>query len=186
MSDGDGRDEVECPRCGFHERHSVSFRDAGDPLVTIIGFWPIEEKNHQEHDDFYISRCHYRTVCCHAHWDLQIIMEPGEARIPKGIPVVGVDEPYIIEHLGGEIPATLEPKDRIQELEDFMHPPSATYILGNTHYQRPTDHFECDHLVGITMDDLDAASHSPFYGNQMAAMIWYDRKLKRSNYRSIE
>jgi hypothetical protein len=29
------------------------------------------------------------------------------------------------------------------------------------------------------MDDLDVAQHSPFYGNQMAAMIWYDRRLKR-------
>jgi len=175
-------DEPVCPQCGFHDRHSISFREAGDPLVTIIGFWPIEEINHVGHDDRWVARCHYRTVCCHAHWDLQIIEEPGQAVIPKGIPVVGLDEPYVIDPQSGDHPASAQPSTRIQEMENFVHPASATYILGNTHYQRPSDYFDCDLLVGITMDDLEAASYSPFYGNQMAAMIWYDRKLKGSNY----
>lgn len=175
---GDRYDEEQCPKCGYHERHSDSFRDAGDALVTIIGFWPIEEDQHRDYDDRRISRCHYRTVCYHAHWDLQIIEEPGQARLPQGVPIVGVDEPYTIDPQSGDHPATAEPLVRIHELQEFEHPKSATYILGNTHYQRPSDFFECDHLVGITMDDLEAASHSPFYGNQMAALIWYDRRLK--------
>lgn len=175
---GDSHDELFCPNCGFHNRHSISFRDAGDPLVTIIGFWPIEETRHAFHDDRWISRCHYRTVCCHAHWDLQIIEEPREALIPKGIPVVGVDEPYEIDHQNDQYAVSAKPPANVNELSTFTHPESATYIFGNTHFQRPSDYFECDYLVGITMDDLEAASHSPFYGNQMAAMIWYDRKLK--------
>jgi hypothetical protein len=178
---GDAYDEPFCPNCGFHPRHSVSFRDAGDPLVTIIGFWPIEEQYHQDHDDRWISRCHYRTVCCHAHYDLQIIETPADARIPKGIPVIGLDEPYTIVPQGGErgtVVGSVEPPESVIELIDFAHPKSATYIFGNTHYQRPSDHFDCDHLIGVTMDDEEAASHSPFYGNQLVALIWYDRKLK--------
>lgn len=174
---GDRYDENFCPACGFHERHSVSFRDAGDALVTIIGLWPIEEQQHNFKDDRWISRCHYRTVCNHAHWDLQIIEEPGQARIPRGVPVVGVDEPYLLDPQG-PVHVSKDPPEHIHELQDFEHPKSATYILGNTHFQRPSDYFDCDLLVGITMDDLEAASHSPFYGNQMAAMIWYDRRLK--------
>lgn len=181
---GDRLDEPQCPNCGYQQIHSDTFRDAGDPMVTIIGFWPIEEMGHINHDDRLISRCHYRTVCNHAHWDLQIIEEPGQARIPKGIPVIGVDEPYLVDP-AGPVHVTAEPPEHVHELEDFMHPPSATYIFGNTYYQRPSDHFDCDQLVGITMDDLEAADHSPFYGNQMAAMIWYDRKLKGANYRKI-
>jgi hypothetical protein len=84
--------------------------------------------------------------------------------------------------MGGDIAYSAEPPEHVQELEDFTHPASATYIFGNTHYQRPSDHFNCDLLVGVRMDDLEAANHSPFYGNQMAAMIWYDRRLKGSNY----
>jgi hypothetical protein len=176
---GDSNDEPFCPNCGYHDRHSITFRDAGDPVVTIIGFWPIEEQHHAEHDNRWISRCHYRTVCNHAHWDLQIIEEPGQALIPKGIPVVGLDEPYRIDHQGeSDIPYSAPPPSSVLELQNFEHPRSATYILGNTHYQRPSDYFDCDHLVGIMMDDLEAASHSPFYGNQVAAMIWYDRKMK--------
>lgn len=175
---GDRLSDEQCENCGHQERHSDTFRDSGDPLVTIIGFWPIEEMSHLGHDNRLISRCHYRTVCNHAHWDLQIIEEPDQAILPRGIPVIGVDEPYTIDQLSGDIPATAEPSDKIHELEDFNHPISATYIFGNTHYQRPSDFFDCDHLVGITMDDLDAAAQSPFYGNQMAAMIWYDRRLK--------
>lgn len=171
-------DEESCAKCGHQELHSVSFRSAGDPLITIIGFWPIEEDQHRDYDDRRISKCHYRTACNHAHWDLQIIETPDQALIPAGVPVIGVDEPYIIDHQGGDIPVTAEPQMFTQELQDFEHPKSATYILGNTHYQRPSDHFKCDALVGITMDDLDVAQHSPFYGNQMVAMIWYDRKLK--------
>ncbi len=174
-------DEPECPNCGWHENHSDSFRDVGDPLVTIIGFWPVEEYEHKAFDDRRISRCHYRTVCNAAHWDLQLIEEPGMARVPPGIPIIGVDEPYIIDprsDRGDDIRVTAKPVTSIIELEDFEHPKSATYILGNTHYQRPSDHFECDQLIGITMDDLEAASYSPFYGNQMAALIWYDRRLK--------
>jgi hypothetical protein len=182
---GDRFDEEQCPMCGFHELHSVSFRSAGDPLVTIIGFWPIEEDQHRNYDDRRISRCHYRTVCNHAHWDLQIIEEPGQAMIPKGVPVIGVDEPYKLNPQG-PVHVSKDPPEHIHELENFMHPASATYILGNTHYQRPSDHFDCDQLVGIIMDDLDAAEYSPFYGNQMAAMIWYDRKLKGSSYLDIE
>ena len=170
-------DEPVCPQCGFHDRHSISFREAGDACVTIIGFWPIEEIGHVGMDDRWVARCHYRTVCCHAHWDLQIVEEPGHAVIPKGIPVVGVDEPYVIDPQG-PVHVNPHPPEAIHELEDFDHPKSATYILGNTHFQRPSDYFDCDLLVGITMDDLEAASHSPFYGNQMAAMIWYDRRLK--------
>jgi hypothetical protein len=175
---GDRNDDEQCPNCAWQERHSDSFRDAGDCLVTIIGFWPIEEYVHAVHDDRRISRCHYRTVCLHAHWDLQIIEEPEQARLPDGVPIIGVDEPYKIDPQSGDHAATEEPPHWIQELQDFSHPKSATYILGNTHYQRPSDYFPCDYLVGITMDDLEAASYSPFYGNQMAAMIWYDRRLK--------
>lgn len=178
MNEVDFDDEPYCEHCGHEARHSVSFRDVGDPLVTIIGFWPIEEYEHKAYDDRRISRCHYRTVCAHAHWDLQIIEAPTQAVIPQGIPVIGVDEPYIINQMGGDIPATAEPSNKVLELMTYTHPASATYILGNTHYQRPSDHFSCDELIGITMDDLEVADHSPFYGNQMAAMIWYDRKLK--------
>ncbi len=175
-------EEPHCENCGFQPFHSVSFRDPGDPIITIIGFWPIEEYEHQAYDDRRISRCHYRTVCNHAHWDLQIIETPDQAVIPKRIPVIGVDEPYVIDQMGGDIKTTEEPPEGVWELADFTHPPDATYIFGNTHYQRPSDFFACDALIGITMDDTDAASTSPFYGNQVAALIWYDRKLKGVNY----
>jgi hypothetical protein len=161
-----------CPECGYHERHHVSFRAPGDELVTIIGFWPIEEQRNNFHDDRWISRCHYRTVCNHAHWDLQIIETPEAAVIPPGVPVIGLEEPHQVPDSESPPPA------RVQELASFDHPQSATYILGNTEYQRPSAYFACDYLVGISMDDPESALESPFYGNQVAAMIWYDRRLK--------
>ena len=61
------------------------------------------------------------------------------------------------------------------ELFDFEHPMNATYILGNTFYQRPSEHFAADHLLGITLDDLAIAEYSPLYGSQVVTLIWYDR-----------
>lgn len=171
--------EIICPECGFHEKHFVSFREPGDSVVTVIAFWPVSEWDFQKTEDRWISRCHYRTVCNHAHWDLQLIENPDQAVIPPGIPVIGLEEPYRIdpERLD-EISVSIPPPDRVQCLEEFEHPEAATYIFGSTDYQRPSDHFECDLLVGIMMDDIEAASQSPLYGNQVAALIWYDRRLK--------
>ena len=177
-------DEHICPECGYHQEHMKSWRQPGERLVTIIGFWPVEERGHMGFDNRWISRCHYRTACAHAHWDLQIIEEPGQALIPEGVPVISVEEPYPIEHRdmpnGIYNSPTLEPGTDIQCMEEFMHPASATYILGNTFYQRPSDYFEFDHKIGIMMDDPEIASYSPLYGSQMATMIWYDRRLKGS------
>jgi len=170
--------EHYCTECGFHETHYKSFRSPGDPLVTVIGFWPIEEQHHNFKDDRWISRCHYRTVCNHAHYDLQIIETPDQAVIPQGVPVIAVEEPYDIQHQNDHYAVSTKPPEGVIDLPEFNHPASATYILGNTHFQRPTDYFKCDGALGLQMDDVEVARHSPFYGNQMVAMIWYDRKLK--------
>lgn len=174
-------EEMVCPDCGYHETHTKRWHEVGDPLVTIIGFWPVEERNdHMGYENRWVSRCHYRTACAHCHWDLQIIEEPNQAVIPPGIPVIGVEEPYAIE--GTRAPAgnstALEPGGDIIEMLEFDHPPSATYILGNTHYQRPSEHFALDFKIGITMDDPEIAGFSPLYSNQVIPLIWYDRRLK--------
>lgn len=168
-----------CPQCGHHEIAEASFRDPGDPLVTIIAFWPIDELNQVGYEDRWVPRCQYYTAARHAHWDVQIVERPDQAKIPRGIPVIGFDEPHHIERQVEDVPASNPPSTRVQELQDFEHPLNATYIIGNTKYQRPSDHFECDYLVGITMDDPEAAEFSSYYGSQIAAILWYDLKLKR-------
>jgi hypothetical protein len=169
-----------CPACGYAETTFTSFRDAGDPLVTIIAFWPIEEIRHEEHEDRWVPRCQYFTACKSAHWDLQLIEHPGQAVIPPGVPVIGFDEPHRIDRLGmGEKRSDLAPEVVIELLE-FEHPESATYIIGNTQYQRPSDHFQCDALIGITMDDQEVAAEATYYGSQIAAILWYDRRMKVS------
>jgi hypothetical protein len=127
------------------------------------------------------ARCQYRTACAHAHWDLQIIETPDQAKIPKGIPVIGFDEPHEIEPREmpeGVVYPSVKPGESVIEMALFDHPPSATYIVGNTHYQRPGEHFSLDHTLGITMDDEEIAQYSTFYGSQIIPLIWYDRKLK--------
>jgi hypothetical protein len=167
-----------CPACGYAKATFVSFRDAGDPLVTLIAFWPIEEIRHQAHEDRWVPRCQYFTACKHAHWDLQLIEHPDQAVLPPGIPVIGFDEPHRIDDLGGNEERSPLAPDHVIELANFPHPESATYIIGNTQYQRPSDHFVCESLIGITMDDPEVAADSTYYGSQIAAILWYDRKVK--------
>ncbi len=165
-----------CPGCGYHETHFRQWAHTGDHVVTIIGFWPVEEKGLVGYDNRWISRCHYRTACAHAHWNLQIIEKPEQAQIPANIPVISVEEPYAIAER--DTRGTVEPGSDIIELQKFRHPKSATYILGNTFYQRPSDYYPVDFKVGMTMSDLEIAKFSPLYGNQMTSIIWYDRVLK--------
>lgn len=172
-----------CPQCGHHDSHYANFRQPGDPLVTVIGFWPIEEKNQLGYDNAWISRCHYRTACAHAHWNVQIIENPEQARVPKGPKVVCLEEPYKIQQMdimGQGYSSSELPQHQITLLEDFEHPEDVTYIMGNTFFQRPSDHFKYDYLVGMEMDDPEIAAYSPLYGNQLATILWWDRKLKNA------
>lgn len=135
-----------------------------------------------DYDDRWISRCYYRTACAHAHWDLQIVEEPGQTIIPEGIPTIGLESPNPIEERPHPDPdyrhPTVEPGPDIMELAAFDHPINATYIIGNTHFERPSDHFTVDYKLGVSMDDPEIAAYSPFYGSQVVPLIWYDRKLK--------
>lgn len=179
-------DEEICPHCGYHEEHKVAWWQPGDPLITVIAFWPVEERTHFGYDNRWISRCYFRTACAHAHYNVQLIEDPRQAVLPPGVPVVCLEEPYPIredmlvrEDPEGEVHTTRQvARGEVIDLQAFTHPVNATYILGNTYYQRPSDHFPADHLVGITPGDPEIAAYSPLYGSQVVTMIWWDRKLK--------
>lgn len=172
-----------CEGCGHSPTHSRSWIEKGDPRVHIIAFWPIEERGLMGYDNRWISRCHLRTACAQSHYSLQIIEEPHQAYLPKGLPVIGVEEPHEIEDTERDgIETSLYPPPDIRELFSFVHPRDAVYIVGNTYYQRPSDHFNTDISLGITMNDNDLANYSPYYGDQLIPIIWYDRTIKGNNY----
>ena len=151
----------ECPQCGYEPKHTESW---GEPKVHIIGFWPVEERGLQGYDNHFISRCRYRTACAQAHYSLQIIERPEQAELPVGLPVISMEEP---DYTRGVI-----------ELQDFKHPEEAVYILGNSKLAFPSGFFDVDYKVGIKYNDTDIAAYSPFYGDQIVSIIWYDRLLK--------
>lgn len=165
-----------CPECGYQPTHEVSFHAPGDPLVKIIGFWPVEERSHRAHDSRFLSKCYYNTACSNANYDLQLIEEPDQAVLIPGIPVVSLEEPHLIDitaSIEENIQASADPPSDVIEISAFNHPLSAIYILGNTLYQRPSDYFDVDYKLGIRT----ANDRMPLYGAQLVTLIWYDRRL---------
>ncbi len=151
----------QCPSCGHTHIWDANWVQQGDPVVTIIGLWPIEERTLTETDPRYLSRCYYNTACHNGRFNLQIIEHPGQARIPPGIPLVSLEEPTN--------------KNDIL-LQDYNHPLSCTYVLGNSKYQRPSEHFDVDEIVSIRTEAF--VPGLCFYGAQVAPLIWYDRMIK--------
>ena len=178
------KEDDRCPGCGYQETHTRSWWTKDDPMVTIIAFWPVEESSGDlaGYADHPISRGYLRTSCAQAHYCLQIITTPDQAVIPFNIPVIGVEEPYTImdtERHG--ITTNINPVKEMADMLSFDHPTDATYIVGNTYYQRPSDHFDIDISLGLTMNDNDIANYSPLYGAQLVPIIWYDRMVKSLN-----
>lgn len=162
--------EDQCPHCGYSETWSARWTRAGDPAVTIIAFWPIEERTLQHHDSHFISRCYYNTACHNARFDLQLISTPDQALITPGIPVISVEEPLLTEEDSSPVDFR-----GVETLIGFDHPASATYIIGSTRFHRPSDHFDVDHRLSIPVNQ---ENQFPLYGAQVVPLIWYDRLMQ--------
>ena len=164
------------PDCQHQFTHRRDWHEEGDPFVTIIAFWPVEEVDRKGYDNRWISRCHLRTACAQAHFNLQIIERPEQAVIPEGVPIIGLEEPYEILDTERKVKATSMVKT--SNILTFSHPRDAVYIVGNTFYQRPSDHFDTAISLGMPVYDEEIANYSPLYGDQMVSIIWYDRLVK--------
>ncbi len=154
--------------CDLGTKYEKLSAKPGKNKVTIIGFWPLGEYGAEgDEKDLYenkqISCCYYRAACMPCEFDLQIVTDIEEVVIPPGIPVVALEEPF---------------REGTVDMKDFKHPPSATYIIGNTIHEFPSDYFDIQHRVSLTVPDQEMAVHIPFYGSQIASIIWYDRHLK--------
>lgn len=150
------------------EPYYANFKDTDGPEITIIGFWDMNERSgdFEEPDALFLCRCYYRTSCILPKYNLQIISCPEQALIPKDKPIICMEE---------------KREDDVQiNIKDFAHPEEATYIIGNSKYEYPSDYFPFDFNIYIDVPDSERACCAPFYGNQVVSIIWYDRYLKET------
>jgi len=81
--------------------------------------------------------------------------------------------------LGGNHPVVVieEQRDDFEstELHSFVHPKDAIYIVGNSQYRWPSQHFKTDYCVHIKTPKAD----HPLYGDQVLAMVLNDKENKK-------
>jgi hypothetical protein len=144
----------------------TEFHKAGMPRVTLIAFWPTQEcpGKMAKYEDKYLSCTYYRVACAGTNMDLQIVEHPEFILLPMNTPVISMEEPR--EGVAS------------YDLKNFEHPRDATYLIGNSEYQFPSDYVNCEGIITIKVPDLEYAEYAPFYGPQAAAILWYDRNLK--------
>jgi len=148
------------------ESYKDDFTDGG-PKVTVIAFWPVEElsSNYEKPEAKSISCCYYRAAAITSKFSLQVITKPEQASIPERIPVVAFEESRRTDQY-------------VFDFVEFHHSVNMTYVLGNTYYQYPSEHFDVDYIVNVEVYGKPENRKAPFYGSQVIPLIWYDRELQ--------
>ena len=139
--------------------HDQIIKKVADINVKIIGFYPTPECNHEEVKRRFTS--HNLSLTLGYGVSGQLINHPDEARIYGNRPVVAIQE--VVEG------------DESVSLIDFEHPRDAVYIVGNSQYRWPSEHFsQITHKVHIPTGNPE----HPIYGDQVLAIALYDKFSK--------
>ena len=124
------------------------------PISSLIGFYPYPETNPANAKVF---EQHYLSLHFTYQVNVQVVRDPAE----------------IFPGFEGAI-VSIQEGDHSHELEDFVHPEQCIYVAGNSMYQYPADFMHTDYQVRI---QVPAPDH-PLYGDQAAAIVLNDRRLK--------
>jgi len=126
-----------------------------DRNVTIIGFYPWTECLNV--DMKLRFETHYLALTFCYGVSGQLIDHPKEAQIYGNRPVVAIQE--------------VVAGDESTSLIDFEHPRDAVYIVGNSRYRWPSEHFVVTSKVHIPTGNPE----HPMYGDQALAVAMYDK-----------
>ena len=132
---------------------------ASDPHIFIVGFYP-----HPECDDPVRKQrfeCHYWSLMHTYGVSLQLVDSVDEVMLGGDHPIVVVEEE----------------RDGVESVEliRFTHPKNAMYIVGNSEYRWPSDHFDADFRVHVKTPKPD----HPLYGDQVLAIVLNDQENKQ-------
>lgn len=126
-----------------------------DKSLYVVGLYPSPETDDTNRDFMWNT---FLALSWTYNCNVILARDPKEVINLRALPQIGVEQKTAYT-----IP-----------LQDFEHPETAVYYVGNSQHSHPSYWAETDRAVHI---DVPALEH-PLYGCQAAAIVLHDRYIK--------